>query len=311
MKILLFTHEQDIDGMGSIILAKQAFKNLDYITCQTFEINQKVEATIKDNSIYHYDLIFVTDLCIQEPLLSQINKDPQLKKKLIILDHHKSEIKAGHNKYPFVHIIVENEKGKTCGTSLFYDYLITHNFLKPNQVLDEFVELTRQHDTWEWHTIYNNEKARMLYILFESLGYQEYINRMMNIVTSHSTIELTKEDKKIIKEFDQQFQKDSQDILKKMVIVVQKIEENNYTIGYVRTPYKYRNDLNEIVIKNNINNIDVLGMIITDKETVSYRNIKAIDTSIIGTYFGGKGHKTTATHPKNNPKFAKILKRIK
>ena len=30
-KIIIFSHESDIDGMGSIILGKLAFKDLDYI----------------------------------------------------------------------------------------------------------------------------------------------------------------------------------------------------------------------------------------------------------------------------------------
>ncbi len=31
MKVLLFTHKSDIDGMGSVILAKLAFKEVNYI----------------------------------------------------------------------------------------------------------------------------------------------------------------------------------------------------------------------------------------------------------------------------------------
>ena len=30
-KILLFSHESDIDGLGCVVLAKLAFKNLDYV----------------------------------------------------------------------------------------------------------------------------------------------------------------------------------------------------------------------------------------------------------------------------------------
>ena len=44
--------------------------------------------------------------------------------------------------------------------------------------MDEFVELTRQHDTWEWRNIYNNEKSRELSILFDALGYDGYISLM-------------------------------------------------------------------------------------------------------------------------------------
>lgn len=74
MKVLLFTHEQDIDGMGNVILGSKAFKDFDYVTVKTFEVNQKVLEKIEDGSIYNYDFIFVTDVCIKEPLLSQIMK---------------------------------------------------------------------------------------------------------------------------------------------------------------------------------------------------------------------------------------------
>lgn len=93
MKVLLFTHEQDIDGMGNIILAKQASTNLDY-----------------------------------------------------------------------------------------YEYLTTNNLLSPTPVLDELVEFTRQHDTWEWKKKFNNnENARNLYILYEKLGYKIILKQLLKL----------------------------------------------------------------------------------------------------------------------------------
>ena len=40
------------------------------------------------SEIYKYDKIFVTDLCLEEPVLSKIAKDEKLKGKLLNLDHH-------------------------------------------------------------------------------------------------------------------------------------------------------------------------------------------------------------------------------
>ena len=42
MKVLLFTHEQDIDGMGSVLIGKKAFSELDYVPCKTFEIDKNL-----------------------------------------------------------------------------------------------------------------------------------------------------------------------------------------------------------------------------------------------------------------------------
>lgn len=310
MKILLFTHEQDIDGMGNIILAKQAFKNLDYITCQTFEVNKKVQETIDNKSIYNYDFIYVTDICIKEPLLTFINNNENLKNKLLIFDHHKSEIEEGNNKYNFVNIIVENEKGKTCGTSLFYNYLIQNNLLSPTPVLDELVELTRQHDTWEWKEKFNNnEKARNLYILYEKLGYKNYIKTMTKIVETKSSIELGIEELSLIKEFKNELSIALNKMIQNMIIHNLTIDNTTYIIGFTKGLYKYRNELSEFIIENgNPKNLDIVGIIMEDTPTVSYRKVKNIDTSKVATYFGGKGHKGAASNPQNNEKFQEILK---
>ena len=38
MKVLLFTHKSDIDGMGNAVLAKIAFAEVDYVLCETYNL---------------------------------------------------------------------------------------------------------------------------------------------------------------------------------------------------------------------------------------------------------------------------------
>lgn len=307
MKVLLFTHEQDIDGMGNVILLQEAFEEYNFITCKTFEVNQKVQSTIDDGSIYNYDFIYVTDICIKEPLLSKIDKDDKLRNKILIFDHHKSEIEEGNNKYSFVNIVVENEKGKTSGTSLFYEYLVDNKLLKPTKAIEELVELTRQYDTYEWKYIYNNPKARKLHILFEVLGYEKYIEIVNKMINTNNSVVIGENEEKIISNYEETFLRDVKKILNGMIIYTQNIDNENYRIGYVKCPYKYRNDINEVIIKNNVNNIDMVGMVMTDIDTVSYRLVKDKDASKVGVYFGGKGHKAAASNPQDNEKFQKVL----
>ena len=162
MKVLLFTHEQDIDGMGSVILGNMAFKHFDYVPCKTFEIDINFKKYIDNGKIYDYDLIFVTDLCLHEPILTFIDNDKILRNKVLVLDHHKTEITNA--KYDFVNVVLECSKGPTSGTYLFYEYLINKKFLERKLVLEELVEWTRQYDTWDW-VKYDNKKARMLHLL--------------------------------------------------------------------------------------------------------------------------------------------------
>ena len=74
MKVLLFTHKNDIDGMGNAILAQLAFEKVDYVLCGTFDLTQSVESYYEDGSISDYDNIFVTDLCLEDPILLKLQK---------------------------------------------------------------------------------------------------------------------------------------------------------------------------------------------------------------------------------------------
>lgn len=308
MKVLLFTHEQDIDGMGSVIIGKEAFEELDYVPCKTFEIDSNFKKCLDNKKIYDYDLIFVTDLCLHEPILTLINEDEILKKKVLVLDHHKTEI--GNNKYDFVNVVLECDKGPSSGTYLFYEYLINNNFLESRFVLEELVEWTRQYDTWDW-VKYDNKKARMLHLLFEQIGYKRYIEIISNIVKNNNSIVFANEELEIINDWENKFKSDSSKILSKMIVYPVTVDNIVYKVGYIYTEYKYRNDFSELIRLNNINDIDLVGMFFPNMDVVSYRGVKDVDVSIVPTYFGGKGHKGAGTNPINNEKFKEVLKVVK
>ena len=307
MKVLLFTHEQDIDGIGSVVIGQASFEHLDYVPCKTFEIDKQFKIYLDNKKIYEYDLIFVTDLCLHEPILSIINEDNILKEKVLILDHHKTEM--SNAKYDFVSIILECDKGPASGTYLFYEYLVNNNYLKRTQIFDELAELTRQYDTWDW-VKYNNQKARMLHLLFEEIGYKRYIEIMSDIIKNNDTIVFSENEKNIINNWEKKFKDTSTKILENMIVYPINIDSIDYKVGYIYTEYKYRNEFSELISKNNTNDIDIVGMFFPNMEVVSYRGVKDVDVSIVPTYFGGKGHKGAGTNPINNEKFKKVLKKV-
>ena len=102
MKVLIFTHKNDIDGMGNAILSKLAFDNVDYILCETFDLQEKVIEFINTKKMYEYDRIFITDLCLNEDVLNRIDKDEKLKNKFQIIDHHKT---YDNEKYTKVYVV--------------------------------------------------------------------------------------------------------------------------------------------------------------------------------------------------------------
>ena len=120
------------------------------IPTKTFNVNKNVGEAIKSGLINEFDKIFVTDICIKEPLLSEINSNPNLKGKIVVIDHHKSEITEGNDKYDFVSITLEKDGRKESGTSLFYQFLVDNYGLISSPILEQLVEWTRQYDVYDW-----------------------------------------------------------------------------------------------------------------------------------------------------------------
>ena len=293
MKVLIFTHKNDIDGMGNAVLSKLVFDEVNYVLCETFDLNSKVKEFIDNEKIYEYDKVFVTDLCLSEELLCTINEDEKLKDKVQIIDHHKTYEDPKYTKYPFVKIELKNDKGLCCGTSLFYEYLLNNELLSRSDVVDEFVELTRLHDTWEWKNIYNNEKARDLAILFDSLGTEVYINFMYEKLSNE-------------KEFN--FNHIETVLINNKKIVIDDAIEGYMKNAYYREilgmkaailfiNYEFRNEIGQYFKDHNID-VDFVMMIALDRNVVSYRNVnKNISVRTVAEYYGGKGHDVAATNP--------------
>jgi len=293
MKTLLFTHKNDIDGMGNVVLSKLAFNNVDYILCETFDLNHKVTEFITTRKIYEYDKIFITDLCLDEELLSLINQDEKLKSKIQIIDHHKTYDNEKYTRYPFVKVKIKNDKGICCATSLFYEYLIENKYLTKNNITNEFVELTRQHDTWEWKNIYNNEKARELAILFDSLGTEGYINFMYEKLNTEKEFNFNNIETVLINN-------------KKIVIndAIQGYLKNIYyrkilgmKAGIIFINYEFRNEIAEYLRENKYD-IDFVMMISIDRGVISYRSTKKnVSVRKVAEFYNGKGHDVAATNP--------------
>lgn len=297
MKVLLFTHKNDIDGMGNVVLAKLAFSGeVDYELCGTFDLTKAIERYFEDNTIYNYDYIYVTDLCLEDPILTKVAEDKKLQGKVLVYDHHKTFIDPKYTQHKFITVQIGNEHGLCCGTSLFYQHLINKKLLDINsKAIKQFVELTRQHDTWEWKNIYNNETARELAILFDVVGCEEYINLMTNKLANNNQedFEFSLLEKTLIRNRLAQIE----DKLKYYAenIFYQEILEMK--AGIVFIDYEYRNELAEYLRENKFN-MDFVMMVSLERGVVSYRSIKdGVHVREVAELFGGKGHEKAASNP--------------
>lgn len=295
MKILLFSHKSDIDGMGNVILAKLAFLKVDYVLCETFNLQDEMIKYFNDNSIHNYDKIYITDMWLEEPLLTRVAEDLKLKDKVFIFDHHESALNNNCNKYPFITLKIKDNKGLCSGTSLFYEYLISNEFLSPNnKQVAEFVELTREYDTWEWATIYHNDKPRKLTLLFDAVGSHNYINLMFEkLKIDNKKFTFDKIEEMLI---ENRITKTTEKI-KGYIQKIYYLEIFNLKSGLIFIDYEYRNDLAEYLRSYNYD-IDFVMLVALDYGTISYRSIKEnVNVRLIAEALGGKGHDKAASSP--------------
>lgn len=296
MKILLFTHKSDIDGMGNAVLAKLAFTEVDYVLCETFNLQNEIAKYYNNGSIYYYDKIFVTDLWLEEPTLSKIANDKKLKDKFWVFDHHESALEGNFNKYPFTTIKISNEHGLCSGTSLFYEYLIDNDFIDSNMhSIQDFSELTRKYDTWEWKTKYNDEMPHELTLLFDSVGCDGYIKLMFEKLSNpvNRNFQFSELEKMLINNKINQVQEKLSNYAKKIYYK----EVLGLKAGIVFIDYEYRNDLAEYFRQNGFD-MDFAMLIALDYGTISYRNVKDnVNVRLIAEAMGGKGHDKAASSP--------------
>lgn len=142
--IKLFSHS-DFDGVSCAVLAKLAFgEDVDIEYCNYNDADSKVEEFF--NSELDYEC-HITDISISEELASRINDS---EKKYQLLDHHCTALNL--NKFDWCNAQVENENTgiKTSGAELYYHWLVNNNYLTRTDVLDRFVEVVRDYDTWRW-----------------------------------------------------------------------------------------------------------------------------------------------------------------
>lgn len=299
MKILIFSHENDIDGLGNVVLAKKAFKNVDYVLSQSVSNLEKTFREYLETGLFNsYDRIYITDLALASPSLEKVAEDVELRKKVLVFDHHISSINEGLDKYDFTTIIEEDKKGKRCGSDLFYEHLTNFGLLTRTPILDDFVELTRLEDTWDWKNAGERGlKAHDLAILLNAIGIENYIATMLTKVNSNdSEITFTEEEDLNIK-------------MEKLdyIAVLQSfwegaeffVDENGNPYAMLYAEYKFRNEITEFVRslddKKGVKYIIVVSLEKGPAGQKSYRSIdESFDVRTVAQAHGGGGHPQAA-----------------
>jgi len=302
MKIFLFSHIADCDGITPIILSKLTFEQVDYELVER-DIDTALLNFITANKDLDYDHIFITDLCISNLVASQLPE--RIKDKIHIFDHHISSIEM--NKYPFIQVVIEDEDDKPqCGTSLYYTYLCQeyNNAYLSKEVTEELVELVRLLDTWEWKEK-NKIEAKWLGGILSILGIDAYIDYYYNYILTHDTFNFEEKFRYLLEIEDKKIQ--DYISLKETQIISCNIK--GYSVGIVFAE-QYRSFVGNTLAQKYIDKYDFI-IIINISRSISYRAVKEeIDVNEIAACYGGHGHKLAAGSPLPEKLREKIISMI-
>lgn len=284
---LVISHIEDIDGMGSIILANIFWdKQVDYVACTIPEV-----AIILKEVWENYEEIYICDLPLDNEAISLISSDVKIQDKIKHFDHHASELDNA-KKYSFINEVVNLNNKQTSGTELFYNYLLSLDANnKINQdYFKEFVEATRSADVWDLKSSLI-DLGRSLGTLHSILGPEAYISIFSNNeIKEHFYID--KMYLSIINSADKDKENYVDSCLDKVLIT----KYQNYNIG-VSLSENYRSFVGNSIASKYKDLIDFALIINLQKMKCSLRGIKDdIDLGKVAQSFAqnGGGHKKAA-----------------
>nr|WP_263326182.1 oligoribonuclease [Neobacillus sp. Marseille-Q6967] len=279
--IKLFT-DIDLDGLGCGVIAKIAFgeeANVSY--CSYRNLNQRVESFIEHND---QDQIYITDLAVNPEVEKKLADRYKKGKNVRMIDHHITAMHFNEHEWGFVKPEYENGK-KTCATSLFYDDLVENGLMEKNPALEEFIDLVRQYDTWEWEET-NNVDAKRLNDLFYIMNREKFEEEMLKrLTTDIETFSLNEMENTLL---DIEENKIERYIHSKSRQIVQTFIDD-YCVGIVHAE-QYLSELGNALNKI-YPHLDMIALLNMSGKKMGFRTIHDdVNVAEYARSFGGGGH---------------------
>ncbi|MFC0274793.1 DHH family phosphoesterase [Metabacillus herbersteinensis] len=279
----LYTHN-DLDGVGCGIVAKIAFgKEVEVRYNSVVGLDYQIERLFEQEKKLKDDFLIITDLSVNEENLIRLDDLAKSGGKVRLIDHHKTALHF--NEYSWGRVKVNYEDGRlTAATSLLYEYLLEHELIKQSQALDEFVELVRQYDTWEWDQN-ENIKAKNLNDLFFMLSIDKFEEKMTERILNSEHFEFDDFEQKLL---EMEEEKIERYVRRKKREIVQTFI-GDFCTGIVHAESHHSELGNELGKDNPY--LDYIAILNLGGKKISFRTIHDhVDVSTIAGQFGGGGH---------------------
>lgn len=197
MKIYNITHS-DLDGVlcSLSLIRYYGRQNVEIAYCGYNNVNGTLYNLLKSGEHENYDLIYITDISINENMAKWVENN--FKDKVVLIDHHINTTTEHLQQYDWV-IRQENDKEdgfKTSACKMVYDYLLRKDESEApvideeydvkdtffyNAILEEIVDLGREYDTWLWKER-DNLKAKELNAICQILGFDRFLRECLSQV---------------------------------------------------------------------------------------------------------------------------------
>lgn len=194
---------------------------------------------------------------------------------------------VGLDDFYFSRIFVYNDRGKlTCATELIQEFFKTLGGTSTLS-LDEYVELVRQYDTWDW-TKTNNLLSRDMNVLYMTYPKEDFYNNVMDKIKTSFKIILNDTDKLLLR-IEHKRNED---------YINEKLKNVHYKtiLGYNCAIVFAEKNVNEIAQKLYSDDSTDIAIIVRDIY-ISYRTNKNIDLNKFAIKFGGGGNEKTSGSP--------------
>ena len=265
--VKLITHI-DLDGVSCAILAKIVFKN--NVDISFVKSPNLVNATLDSiENLTKFTTIFITDLSCDSKYVENISN-------LLLFDHHKTALYL--NQFDNATVATELNGRTTCGTELFYQYLLKNYQIVP---IPFFVELVRLYDTWEWSK-FSSKLPYYLNNLLHIKGLNNFIDNYSYSLTFKDVNELnifSQDERLLLNYYENSINKFIKDKAQYVHTKLVTINDKSFNVGICFT------DRHQSMLGNTIcveNNVDILIMLDLNKNTCALRAVnKSIDVSDI------------------------------
>jgi len=306
-KNLIISHASDVDGMTPPILIRLFEADIDIIFCDPVE----VLSVLKEIDAHKYQVIYITDLPINNNAAEYIDQNENLKAKIKHFDHHESV----PTNYSFINEVVKIGDIKQSAASLFYYYLLglyKDNELLNNPTLKEYIEAVRVNDTSEEDWLSDNPSryfllGRKLTVLLSLIGREKFIAKFTQLFQNIGSKIFTKEELEMIKKQEEHIANH----IKKCDEALMRMDLEGKKVGVIITT-EFRSEVGNALSKK-YSELDYILIVDEARKSFSFRtvrpdvNVFLIAKSLCST---GGGHPKAAGMPFCEEN-AWLLKKIK